>query len=457
MVRREPGPSADELASGAARLAVRDADPPIQLGTDEAEPTGELPPHMADLEAIRQMYFAASGPRSSGSMHGLGIGERAVRGPARVLDGDDALDRIEPGDVLIAVTTTCNLNSVFPLLVAVATQEGGLFSHTALLARELGIPAVVGAPGLLGAISDGDVVEIDSSRGRGARHRARRGRYRRRMPVVASKPSSTTASESPLTGALGAEVSGVQLARIDHETKTELHDACLEHKVLSATRSSPVTEHVAYGRRWGSLEQHPFTPNEADHPEIVVLDSTPERSYAAEAWHSDVTWRACPSLGSVLRGVVIPPVGGDTCWANMELAYEQLPDKMKDQIDGKARCTRSSRCSGRSERGRARAEAAEFRPAAPGRADASRDRTQVAVREPPFTMHIEDMEPDESERVLEVLYRQASVPQYQCRFRWQPGSVAQWDNRCTQHYAVPDFAGQHRCMERVTIEGDRPR
>ena len=98
-------------------------------------------------------------------MHGLGIGERAVRGPARVLDGDDALARIEPGDVLIAVTTTCNLNSVFPLLVAVATEEGGLFSHTALLARELGIPAVVGAPGLLGAISDGDVVEVDPTAG----------------------------------------------------------------------------------------------------------------------------------------------------------------------------------------------------------------------------------------------------------------------------------------------------
>ena len=74
----------------------------------------------------------------------------------------------------------------------------------------------------------------------------------------------------------------------------------------------------------------------------------------------------------------------------------------------------------------------------------------------PFTMHIEGMEPDESERVLDVLYRQSSVPQFQCRFRWAPGSVAQWDNRCTQHYAVPDFAGHHRRMERVTIEGDRP-
>ena len=128
----------------------------------------------------------------------------------------------------------------------------------------------------------------------------------------------------------------MQLRDIDDETKAELHDAWLEHKVLFF-RDQELTrdEHVAYGRRWGSLEQHPFTPNEAEHPEIVVLESTPEKFYAAEAWHSDVTWRACPSLGSILRGVVVPPVGGDTCWANMELAYEQLPDAVKEQIDGK--------------------------------------------------------------------------------------------------------------------------
>src|SRR5262245_18422691 len=157
------------------------------------------------------------------------------------------------------------------------------------------------------------------------------------MPVVAAKVKEYARIKvAPLTGALGAEVSGVQLRELDDETFDEVHDAFLEHKVLFF-RDQQLTrdEHVAYGRRWGPLEQHPFTPNEAEHPEIVVLDSTPEKFYAAEAWHSDVTWRECPSLGSILRGVVIPPVGGDTCWANMELAYEQLPDAIKEQIDGK--------------------------------------------------------------------------------------------------------------------------
>ena len=218
-------------------------------------------------------------------------------------------------------------------------------------------------------------------------------------------------------------------------------------------------EHVAYGRRWGPLEQHPFTPNEADHPEIVVLDSTPERFIAAEEWHSDVTWRECPSLGSILRGVVIPPVGGDTCWANMELAYDQLPDKMKDKIEGKVAVHSfvkvfSFRLS-EDEREKKRQEFPDqLHPVV--RTHPETGRKSLYVNRP-FTMHIEGIEPDESERVLKTLYRQASVPQFQCRFRWQPGSVAQWDNRCTQHYAVPDFAGQHRRMERVTVEGDRPR
>ena len=157
------------------------------------------------------------------------------------------------------------------------------------------------------------------------------------MPVVAQEAKQYNRIKvAPLTGALGAEVVGVQLRDLDDETFAELHDAWLEHKVLFF-RDQELTrdEHVAYGRRWGSLEQHPFTPNEAEHPEIVVLDSTPERFIAAEHWHSDVTWRECPSLGSILRGVVIPPVGGDTCWANMELAYEQLPDQVKEQIEGK--------------------------------------------------------------------------------------------------------------------------
>ena len=167
-LRRGEGPSADELAARRSmRISARDLDPPIQLGDIPEVEEPSLPPRMAELSAIRQAYFAASGNRSSGALQGIGVGDEVVRGPARLLThGDDtAIARIEPGDVLIAVTTTCNLNSVFAMLAGVAAEEGGLFSHTALLARELGIPAVVGAPGLLSAISDGDLVEIDAAEG----------------------------------------------------------------------------------------------------------------------------------------------------------------------------------------------------------------------------------------------------------------------------------------------------
>ena len=281
------------------------------------------------------------------------------------------------------------------------------------------------------------------------------------MPVVAHEAKLyTRISVAPLTGALGAEVSGIQLRDLDDEVQAELHDAWLEHKVLFF-RDQELTrdDHVEYGRRWGSLEQHPFTPNEAEHPEIVVLESTPERFYAAEQWHSDVTWRACPSLGSILRAIVVPPVGGDTCWSNMELAYEQLPDPIKEQIEGKQAVHSFVKVFGRrlseEEREQKRQEFPDqLHPVVRTHPETGRRSLYVNA---PFTMHIVDMEPAESERVLDILYRQASVPQFQCRFRWAPGSVAQWDNRCTQHYAVPDFAGQHRRMERVTVEGDRPR
>ena len=281
------------------------------------------------------------------------------------------------------------------------------------------------------------------------------------MPVVAHEAKLyTRISVAPLTGALGAEVSGIQLRDLDDEVQAELHDAWLEHKVLFF-RDQELTrdDHVEYGRRWGSLEQHPFTPNEAEHPEIVVLESTPERFYAAEQWHSDVTWRACPSLGSILRAIVVPPVGGDTCWSNMELAYEQLPDPIKEQIEGKQAVHSFVKVFGRrlseEEREQKRQEFPDqLHPVVRTHPETGRRSLYVNA---PFTMRIVDMEPAESERVLDILYRQASVPQFQCRFRWAPGSVAQWDNRCTQHYAVPDFAGQHRRMERVTVEGDRPR
>lgn len=263
----------------------------------------------------------------------------------------------------------------------------------------------------------------------------------------------------PATGAIGAEVSGVDLREVDDEVQAELLDAWMAHKVLFF-RDQELTraQHVEYGRRFGELEIHPFIGDETGFPEIIVLESTAEKFNAAEAWHSDVTFRECPPLGSVLLGRVVPSWGGDTCWANMELALERLPDAVRDRIEDRVAIHSYMKAFGRnmSPEKRAKAEAeypAQKHPMVRTHPVTGRRCLFVNVA---FTVGIDGMEQGEADELLRSLYATVNAPEIQCRFRWRPGSVAQWDNRCTQHYAVPDHGGQHRRVERVTIIGDRP-
>jgi len=263
----------------------------------------------------------------------------------------------------------------------------------------------------------------------------------------------------PVTGSIGAEVAGVDLRDIDDELIAELHDAWMAHKVLFF-RDQDLTQaqHIAYGAAFGELEVHPFTSNVGEHPEIIVLESTPDNFAAAEVWHSDVTFREAPPTGSVLYGRIIPPWGGDTCWANMELAYEMLEDDVKAEIEDRVAIHSFVKTFGRNMSDQERTRMAEDYP----------DQKHPIVRTHPvtgakslfinrnFTIGIDGMTADESRPLRRLLCAQAQIPEVQCRFRWQPGSIAQWDNRCTQHYAVPDHGGQHRRVERVTLVGERP-
>jgi taurine dioxygenase len=263
----------------------------------------------------------------------------------------------------------------------------------------------------------------------------------------------------PLTGTIGAEIGGVDLREVDDEALAELQRAWLDHKVLFF-RDQDLTpaQHVAYAARFGELEVHPFTNNLTDQPEIIVLESTPEKFQAAELWHSDVTFRECPPLGSILLGRIVPPYGGDTCWADMELAYELLPDDLKAEIEDRVAIHSFVKAFGRNMNEAERAKAQQDYP----------DQKHPIVRTHPetgrkalfvnrgFTIDIDGMSRDESRPLRHRLYAQAEIPEVQCRFRWRPNSIAQWDNRCTQHYAVPDHGGFHRRMERVTLIGDRP-
>lgn len=263
----------------------------------------------------------------------------------------------------------------------------------------------------------------------------------------------------PVTGSIGAEISGVDLRELDDELIAELQQAWLDHKVLFF-RDQDLTheQHLAYGRAFGELEIHPFSPHVEGHPEILYIESTPDKFIAAETWHSDVTFRECPPLGSILLGRVIPPYGGDTCWANMELAYDLLPDDLKEEIDGLYAVHSYVKAFGRGMSDEELAQAYEKYP----------DQKHPLVRTHPvtgakslfmarnFMLTIDGMTADESRDLRYRLYEQSTIPEIQVRFRWRPNSIAQWDNRCTQHYAVPDHGGQHRRVERVTLIGDRP-
>jgi len=277
---------------------------------------------------------------------------------------------------------------------------------------------------------------------------------------------------APLTCSIGAELSGVDLgaASRDPSLAGEIRALLLQHKVLFF-RDQDITraEHVAFARHFGELEDHPVAGSDPDHPGLVRIykapDNPPDRY--ENAWHSDATWREIPPFGCVLRCVECPPVGGDTMWANMALAYERLPEDVKAKIEGlRARHSIEATFGAAMPIQKRIALKAQFP-----------DAEHPVVRNHPetgerilfvnaFTTHFTNFHTPASVRfgqdfapgaaqLLAYLQSQAFIPEYQVRFRWRKNSVAMWDNRSTQHYAVMDYPPCHRKMERAGIIGDR--
>ena len=264
---------------------------------------------------------------------------------------------------------------------------------------------------------------------------------------------------TPLTATLGAEVSGIDMADVDDSAVDEIRKAWLDHKVL-VLRDQHITidEHIAFGRRFGDLEVHPFGFTVEGHPEIVCIHSTAETPFAASSWHSDVTWRLEPSMGSILRGRIIPPAGGDTCFADATAAYERLSDAWKERIDGLFAIHDFTQTFGRRLTDAERAEKQLEYP--PARHPVVRTHPETGQRgiytNRYFTSHIEGVSTEESTEILDHLERAVMNPSVQCRVRWEVDTVVMWDNRCTQHNATDDFFPQERRVERVTLIGDRP-
>ena len=278
---------------------------------------------------------------------------------------------------------------------------------------------------------------------------------------------------APLTCSIGAELSGVDLgaASRDPSLAGEIRALLLQHKVLFF-RDQDITraEHVAFARHFGELEDHPVAGSDPDHPGLVRIykapDNPPDRY--ENAWHSDATWREIPPFGCVLRCVECPPVGGDTMWANMALAYERLPEDVKAKIEGlRARHSIEATFGAAMPIQKRIALKAQFP-----------DAEHPVVRNHPetgerilfvnaFTTHFTNFHTPASVRfgqdfapgaanLLSYLISQAYIPEYQVRRRLRMDTVAIWDNRCTQHYAVQDFWPAVRNLERAGIIGDRP-
>ncbi|MCE9649616.1 MAG: TauD/TfdA family dioxygenase [Parvibaculum sp.] len=281
--------------------------------------------------------------------------------------------------------------------------------------------------------------------------------------AVASAAASF--SLKPLTPTIGVEIHDIDLAKpIDAPTLAALRQTLLDWKVVFFRDQNITTdEHIAFARLFGDLEVHPFAPHKPGYPEILAITHNKDNPGKENTWHSDVTWREKPSLGSILRAIEVPPVGGDTLFSDMYAAYEGLSDEVKAQIDGKvaihdfAHFRAAMRKHGKSE-----AEIEEMNKAYPMvehpvvRTHPETGRKGIYVNAP-FTQYIVGLERDASDALLKHLYAQAAIPEYQCRFSWEANSLAFWDNRACQHYAVSDYWPAVRRMERVTVIGDRPR
>jgi taurine dioxygenase len=263
----------------------------------------------------------------------------------------------------------------------------------------------------------------------------------------------------PLGVTLGAEIEGVDLANLDDATFAEVRRAWLEYKVVFfRSQQIDAPQQLAFARRFGELEEHPFLAATESHDEIVRFEKGEDVSGYENLWHSDVSWREAPALGSVLRAIDVPPLGGDTLFSDMITAYTDLDDEVKERIDGLHAVHDFTHNFGAAMDPDTLAEKKKEFPAALHPVVRTHPETgrKILFVNSIFVSHIDGIPREESEWLLDLLFRQATVPEYQCRFRWEKGSVAFWDNRATQHYAASDYWPNRRVMERVAIIGDRP-
>jgi taurine dioxygenase len=294
--------------------------------------------------------------------------------------------------------------------------------------------------------------------------------------TIAPVNPSTDLSVRLLSATIGAEIRGVDLKQpLDSDTVAAIRALLLERRVVFFRDQHLVPEeHLAFARYFGEpTPGHPVLPGLAEHPEVFEIDySFAEQfveqftksggDYDARVWHTDVTFVERPPLGSILNAIAIPAAGGDTQWSNQQAAYEGLSPALREFLG-----TLTAVHDGTSQFGwiLELQQGAEWE----GKQVVSLDpvehpliRTHEETHEkvlfvnPGFTSHIKELSAPESRSLLQFLYEHSTRPQYTVRWHWSEGDVAFWDNRVTQHAVVPDFSGQHRVIQRVTLRGTAP-
>jgi taurine dioxygenase len=275
---------------------------------------------------------------------------------------------------------------------------------------------------------------------------------------------------SRIAGSLGAEIAGVDLSRdLDDEVLGEIRRALLDNLVVffRDQRLTPDRQ-LAFARRWGEIHLHPYMAGMDDFPEVLEIRKTPaDKKNFGGSWHSDQAFTAQPAMGTMLYAKEVPSAGGDTMWTNQYLAYEALSPGMRRMLDGLKGVYRGDNFS--SHDGKSRREfytdKISMKVKDPG--DIQTISTHPLIRTHPETgrralyvgghLHrFEEMTEAESKPLIDFLTQHSTRPEFTCRFRWQTGSMAFWDNRCTQHFAINDYPAETRIMHRVTICGDVP-
>ncbi|MEP6723198.1 MAG: TauD/TfdA family dioxygenase [Variovorax sp.] len=289
--------------------------------------------------------------------------------------------------------------------------------------------------------------------------------------VVSAGALKTSIQVEQLTCTIGAVLSNVDLgaASRDADLLAEIRGLLVKHRVLFF-RDQDITraEHVAFARHFGSLEDHPVAGSDPENPGLVRIYKSPEtpNDRYENAFHTDATWREKPPLGSVLRCIECPPVGGDTIWVNMVEAYSRLPEDIKVRIANlRARHSIEASFGAAMPIDKRLALHARFPDAEHPVVRIHPETGEKILFVNAFTTHFTNHHTSQNVRfgqdhapgaslLLNYLTSQAAIPEYQVRFRWKKNSIAFWDNRSTQHYAVMDYPPCHRQMERAGITGE---